>query len=188
MLTFDDASHTYFWQGKTVPGVTSILSTLHNFDGVPPEILGLAQARGTAVHLACEYHDRGVLDESSLDESIVGYVEAWKLFLAEMCPTWTHIEARCFHPALRYAGTVDRVGVIRAKEYVLDIKTSVASHNVWGVQTAAYAQALAKPNAHRATVQLRSDGTYRFIEWPSKSDWPVFVSLLTIRNFLEVQK
>lgn len=185
MLTFDDASHTYFWNGKRVPGVTSILQALHNFNGVPADVLEAAQDRGTAVHLCCEYLDKGVLDEGSIDPAIAGYVDAWRLFTAEMRPQWTHIEQQVYHPVMRYAGTVDRVGVLNGKEYVLDIKTSIASHPVWGLQTAAYANAMDKKCALRATVQLRSDGTYRLIEWSDASDWPTFVSLITINNFLE---
>lgn len=192
MLTFDEAAHKYFWNGKPVPGVTSILQTLHNFDGVPPEILGLAQARGTAVHLACEYHDKGILDESSIDPAIAGYLAGWKKFCAEMRPQWSLIESTCYHAMLRYAGTLDRFGVIHAlsdtDEFTLDIKTGIASHPVWGTQTAAYSNAINKPKARRATVQLRDDGTYRFLEWKSASDWPVFVALITIRNFLEQHK
>ena len=188
MLTFDEATHTYCWDGKRVPGVTTILQALHNFDGVPAGLLAIAQERGTAVHLACEYLDQGMLDEDSIDPAIAGYVNAWRLFTAELTPIWSHIEARCFHKVMRYAGTVDRVGIINGKEYVLDIKTSIASHAVWGLQTAAYAHALEKERAFRATVQLRIDGTYRLIEWDDKSDWPTFISLITINNFLEKHK
>lgn len=188
MLTFDEAEHRYFWHGTPVPGVTTVLKALHNFDGVPEAILSAAAERGTAVHLCCEYLDQGILDEASIDPAISGYVDAWRLFCTEMLPVWSHIEARCYHQALRFAGTVDRVGIINGIEYVLDIKTSVASHPVWGVQTAAYANALNKANARRATVQLRKDGTYRMIEWAERSDWSVFVSLITINNFLEQHK
>ncbi len=188
MLTFDDATHTYFWNGKQVPGVTSVLSPLSNFKGVPKHILEAAGERGTAVHLCCEYDDKGILDEASIDPAIAGYVQAWRKFRSEMQPEWTHIEHQCYHEALRYAGTLDRAGLIRGQRYVLDIKTSAAASRLWGVQIAAYANAIKMPDALRASVQLRPDGTYRFIEWADRSDWSVFVSLLTINNFLEQSK
>ncbi len=188
LLEFDEPTHTYTFKGKRVPSVTQILGTLHNFDGVPEGILVAAQERGTAVHLACEFDDHGDLDESSVDDKIVGYLAAWRKFRTEMRPSWLQIEARCFHPALHYAGTVDRVCLIDGVEWVIDIKTSIASHAIWGLQTAAYAQALNMANAKRGTVQLRNDGTYRLIEWAKKSDWATFVSLLTITNFLENNK
>jgi hypothetical protein len=188
MLTFDEIEHRYYWQGKPVPGVTSVLSALHNFDGVPEEILKPAQDRGTAVHLACEYDDKGILDDASIDERISGYVQAWRQFRSDNATEWTHIEHQCFHSVLRYAGTLDRAGTINGEKWLIDIKTSVQSHPVWGVQTAAYSNAANLTDHKRGTIQLRSDGTYRFHEWKSASDWPVFVSLLTVNNFLEKNK
>lgn len=185
MLTFDPIKHEYFWDGKRVPGVTSLLKALHNFDHVPAGVLEAASERGTAVHLACEYLDKGMLDEDSLDPAIIGYVNAWRKFVAEKLPVWTAIEQSFYSPTLRYAGTLDREGVIDGEEWTLDIKTAVASHPVWGIQTAAYAHGRGKPKSRRGTVQLRADGTYRFVEWKSSTDWPVFVSLITITSFLE---
>lgn len=184
MLTFDDGSHKYFWNGKHVPNVTSILEILHNFDSVPADVLQAASERGTAVHLACEYWDRGILDESTVDESIVGYLEGWKSFLKDTNPQWSMIEAQFYSEAFGYAGTLDRKGQIFGCEATLDIKTSVASHPVWGVQTAAYSNGLKSPKDKRFTVQLRDNGTYRLNEWKDSTDWSVFVSLLTVNNFL----
>lgn len=188
MLAFDEATHTYQWDGKRVPGVTSILRALHNFDGVSAAVLEAAAERGTAVHLACEYLDKEILDEDSIDPAIAGYVDAWRLFMAEKQPTWRHIETQCYHSLYRYAGTLDRAGEMDGDEWIVDIKTSAASHPIWGVQTAAYAHAIEKPKARRGTVQLRANGTYRLIEWKASTDWPVFASLLTITSFLEQHK
>jgi len=188
MLTFDEATHTYYWHGKRVPGVTGLLKTLHNFDGVPTDVLEAASQRGTAVHLACEYLDKGILDEDSVDPAIAGYVNGWRLFMAEKKPAWSAIEQMFYHPALAYAGTLDREGLMEGDEWTLDIKTAAASHPVWGIQTAAYANGRGKPKSRRGTVQLRADGTYRLIEWKASTDWPVFVSLITITSFLEQHK
>ena len=188
MLQFDEVQHAYSWNGKPVPGVTSLLKHLHSFEGIPAHILAAACERGTAVHLATEYDDLGVLDEASIDPAIVGYVQAWRRFRAEKQTVWSHVEHQCFHPLLRYAGTLDRAGTVDGDQWVLDIKTAVASHPVWGVQTAAYANAMQMPAARRGTVQLRADGTYRLVEWKDSTDWSVFVSLLTINNFVEKNK
>ncbi len=188
MLQFDEINHAYSYDGRRVPGVTSVLSALHKFDGVSADVLAAAAERGTAVHLACELLDLGDLDEESVDPAIAGYVNGWRLFMAEKAPVWDRIEAKCFHKIHRYAGTLDRAGVMDGDEWIVDIKTAAASHPVWGVQTAAYANALDKPKARRGTVQLRPDGKYRLIEWKDRTDWPVFASLLTINSFLETCK
>lgn len=185
MLTFDEAAHEYRLGGARLPSVTQLLQQLHSFAGVPAAVLAAAAERGTAVHKACELLDLDDLDESTVDSSLVGYVEAWKAFMRDKTPNWRHIELIAHHQTLRYAGMLDRFGEIDGDEWVVDIKTSATDHPVWGIQTAAYAHLLNKPNARRATVQLRPNGTYRFKPWTDPTDWPVFVSLVTLNSWKE---
>jgi hypothetical protein len=69
---------------------------------------------------------------------------------------------------------------------VVDIKKMLRLGPVIGVQLAAY-QELCRVNGHdvqaRYGLGLRADGTYRLVPFNDKSDWPVFLSLLTLRNF-----
>ena len=123
-LEFDEPSHTYRLNGITVPSVTTILKPLSGLDKVPSAILEKAAAYGTAVHYATELYDRAELDEASLPDEFRNAMDAYKGFLLEHDPEWIAIECRTFHPALMYAGTVDRVCKIDGKTYVLDIKTS----------------------------------------------------------------
>lgn len=184
VLTFDNARHEYRLDGAVIPGVTRLLWHLHSFAGVSREVLDAASERGTAVHIACQLWDEDNLDGASVDQAIAGYVEAWKQFTRDFSPNWRHIETRGFHPTLRYAGTVDRAGVIDGRMTVLDIKTG-APHPVWGIQTAAYAQMLGMPSARRATVKLNDDGTYRLRPWNDPTDWPAFCSLVTLNSWKE---
>ena len=46
MLTFDEPSHTYRWQGQVVRSVTQYLERLHSFAGVPVDVLEAAKKRG----------------------------------------------------------------------------------------------------------------------------------------------
>lgn len=190
-LSFDSDLHEYRFGGVVVPGVTSLLQQLHSFAGVPMEVMDRARDRGTDVHLATELFDLGELDEAHLaaeDPEVMGYVRGWKCFVRDCAPNWSAIEAKVYHPIFRYAGTLDRNGDFdfdgqRVLDAQVDIKTSAASHPVWGVQTAAYSNAQGKPKQRRFTVQLRPEGTYRILEWPSPDDWPVFVSLVTLNSW-----
>lgn len=182
-LTFDADSHTYRVGGQVVPSVTQLLEKLHSFAGVPRDVLAAAAERGTAVHIACEYHDTGGVDEESIDPAIRGYVAAYLRFLGDVRPKWMAVEQRVFHRPLRYAGTLDRAGQIDGRPWIVDLKTGATSHPVWGMQTAAYAQAAGMPTANRGTVQLAADGTYRFREWKDPTDWPAFASLVTLHNW-----
>lgn len=193
-LTFDEPSHVYRWNGKVVPSVTQVLGALYSFADVPIDVLEAARERGTDVHLACQLDDEGDLNEATITEEVAPYLKAWRKFKHDCRPSFGAIEKPVYNAARRYAGTPDRddvcfrFGAEMVTGAQIDIKTSLASHVCWGVQTAAYSNALGKPQQPRFTVQLRPDGDYRLLEWTDPADWPVFVSLLTLRTFKERHK
>lgn len=187
MLTFDDATHTYRHGEKVVPSVTQCLSKLHDFGMVPKDVLEAACLRGSYVHTLTEYHDQGDLDPSSIGEYL-GYLDAWIQFCADRKAVWSGIEIRGYSERYGFAGTWDRHGTLNGAKFVVDVKTSAAPHKVWGMQTSAYRQLLAEQDpawvlARRATVQLRADGTYKFIEWSDPADWTAFLSLVNLINW-----
>lgn len=191
MLTFDEATHTYRWNGQRVPSVTSLLRPIHDWSKVPPEILRAAQARGTYVHRMTELYDLGELDEERNAQVAgglyVGYLRAWKAFLTDFSPTWGEIE-KMDYSRLGYAGTWDRWGQLNGRytgRWLVDIKTGAEASRAWGVQMAAYRQIRmeADPSSAtdgRATVQLASDGTYEFVPWTDPDDWACFRGLLDV--------
>jgi hypothetical protein len=184
-LTFDEASHTYRFNGELVPGVTSILQPLSDFSFVDPDVLAAASAFGTAVHRACELDDLGELDEESLDDALVPYLSAWRRFCTDHAAEWTMVEGKVFHPSLRYAGTLDRYGKLQGKPWVVDIKTSTSLMPSVGPQLAAYKNAIPSvpPLTGRMAVQLKADGNYVAKSYTDRSDWPLFCSLLTLRQW-----
>jgi len=188
LLEFDQEHHRYLYDGVSVPSVTQVLRELHPFAGVSPDVLEAAAERGTHVHQACWYFDEADLDEDELTPKVRGYLQGWKRFTLDADPIWSAIEKPLFHPLLRYAGTPDRFGelTIKGRHIPLaqvDIKTGLDAHPCWGVQTMAYNHAAGCPDAPRFTVQLREDGTYRLLQWEDAQDWPVFVSLTTLRTW-----
>lgn len=184
VLTFDAASHTYHANGQPVPGVTSILAPLTNYGAVPAAVLDAAADFGKAVHMACEYHDNRLLDEETLDSALVPYLSGWRKFCADYAVEWEWIERPVYHSTLRYAGTPDRIGKVHGVRAVVDIKTTAALYPSVGPQLAAYAQASGLPPiATRIAVQLKADGTYTAQRYADPNDWPVFCSLLTLRNW-----
>jgi hypothetical protein len=188
MLTFVDETHTYRWNGEVKPSVTAILSRLHDFGMVPADVLAAACERGTAVHQICEYHDLGDLDPGSVAPAYAGYLRAWVNFTKDHRAKWSGIEVQGYSERFGFAGTMDRCGTVMGTDYIVDIKTSAQPHRVWGMQTAAYRQIRASQDpkwllARRATVQLRADGSYKFLPWDSPSDWPAFMALITLSNW-----
>lgn len=181
----DEATHTYWLDGQKVPGVTSILAPLCNFDFVRPDVLKAAAAFGTAVHLACELDDLNDLDTDALDPALLPYVQGWRKFSADHAVKWELIEDLVYHPALRYAGKLDRYGLVKGEPTVVDIKSTAQLYPSVGPQLAAYQKAI--PGAplltKRLAVQLKPDGTYTAKPYTSPLDWPLFASLVTLRSW-----
>lgn len=184
-LTFDQVSHTYKLDGRPIPGVTSILQPLTDFSFVNGGVLAAAQQFGTAVHLACELWDKRTLDEDALDPALVPYLEGWKLFSKEHEVSWRRVEARVYSEQHWYAGTLDREGLVDGKPAVVDIKSGSALYPATGPQLAAYKNAVPgiSPLCKRFAVRLKEDGKYVLKEYTDRDDWPLFLSLLTLRNW-----
>lgn len=183
VLTFDEATHTYRFGGNVVPGVTSVLSPLTDFSRVPPHVLEAASNFGKAVHMACELDDLGALDEAALDPALVPYLQGWRKFSRDYAVEWTLIEEPVYHATMNYAGTPDRFGNVKGEFTVVDIKSTAQLYPSVGPQLSAYANAKGTPFAKRLAVQLKADGTYVAKPYTDPTDWPVFASLLTLRNW-----
>ena len=132
-------------------------ATVVDLSMVDPDVLMAAQRLGTAVHLACEFDDKGTLDEESVSDPVRPYLEAYRKFKAECRPAWILVEHRVFHPLMQYAGTLDREGGLMGKACVLDIKSGI-EHFSTGMQTSAYAEALNAMTGER--VRRRRFGLY----------------------------
>jgi hypothetical protein len=188
-LEFDAATHTYRLDGQVIPNVTSILQSsglLGDYTMIQPDVLEAAARRGTAVHFALELLDHGELDRASIDPALEGYVAAYERFLVESRFIPAHIEHRVFHGIHRYAGTLDRTGLLAETMTVLDIKTGpiLPGH---ALQLAAYANCLKMPRRfRRIALQLCGDGTYRAHEFPlgqMSHDIELFVAALSCYRF-----
>lgn len=187
-LLFDPVEHAYTVQGRRVPSVTQTLAPLVDYSMVPKDTLERARLLGQAVHRMTELYDQDDLDIDDLADELVPYLTAWIKFRAETGFVPETIEKRLYHPTLRYAGTPDRSGLIRRRRAVIDIKKMLTLGPVIGIQLAAYEQLFEKNGTHiedRYALGLRADGTYRLHPYTDKGDWPVFLSLLTIRNWKE---
>jgi len=187
-LFFDPVEHAYTVSGRRLPSVTQTLAPLIDYSMVPKETLERARLLGQAVHRMTELYDLDDLDMDALDDELKPYLTAWIKFRAETGFVPETIEKRLYHPTLRFAGTPDRSGLISGRRAVVDVKKMLTLGPVIGIQLAAY-QELYRVNGvtieDRYALGLRADGTYRLQPFTDKGDWPVFLSLLTIRNWTE---
>lgn len=201
MLDFDPVSHSFTLDGLPIPNVTRVLAPLQetNFGY---QVVEEARRRGAAVHAATEQRDRqrqGGLDLlgvdktwDPLDPTVVPYLVAWEKFLDDTGFEMHAIEELVFSRRHRYAGILDRLGVLNGKRVVIDIKATAAISPVMGIQLAAYQAAAneGRPKAEqypkRFVCQLRNDTSYRLQEFRDRADLTVFRALLTIHQWKEL--
>lgn len=187
----DQATHTYRLDGRVVPSVTQVLGPLNDYSMVPHDVLEAARVFGQHVHEACDLLDRGELDWSALDPSLVPYVEAWSNFLATSGAVVIASEQPVYHAKLGYAGTPDKVLAWgKRKTFVIpDIKSTAIVPPTVGPQTAAYARAYQSMYGGREParycIQLREDGTFRTFPRTDPADWTYFLSALNCHKFRE---
>lgn len=197
MLTFDEPSHTYCWDGNRVPHVTGVLAPLTDYSMVPPATLELARQKGVAVHKMCEQWAKGELDYGKLPEWMFPVLDWWLQFVNDTGFVFIASERKVFHPMYRYAGTLDfRCLLPKTKlqgEGILDVKRSFMAGGAIGLQTAAYGAAddTQAPRSNRinwrAALRLREDAPPRLQIYEDRNDFNVFLAALTLHNWKRMQ-
>jgi hypothetical protein len=179
-IKFDEERHKYTNDGINIPSVTTILGAvgLPDLSAIPVTALQWKAELGTMVHLATELDDLGELDDGSLDDRIVPFLEAYRRFKSESGFEIIDMEKVVYDPTLKYAGKLDRFGILNGKRTLLDIKTGVFDPLSVGPQTAAYAKSYGKCN--RYALQLKDDGTYKLHRLNNQNDFNIFLSALNI--------
>lgn len=185
-----DESHVYRVNGVIVPGVTTVLSQIDTYEGIPESTLEYASERGQAVHRATQLWDEDDLDLATVDPIIKPYLDAWVQFRGDTGFVVTAAEQIVYSERHRYCGTLDRQGLLDGEPCVVDIKAVAVVSPVTALQTAAYCEAARTDRrlkgARRAAVQLRRDGTYRWTEYDQGTDLSVFLSLLQLWNWRKI--
>lgn len=181
-LIYSDADHTYRLDGVLLPSVTQTLEAA----AIIPPYTGdpWYGDRGTAVHTATWLDDQGLLDESTVDQRIVGHVDAWRKYRRDSGFTPVGGETPLHHPLFRYAGTPDRWDA----SLLTDIKTGrEASWHI--LQRAAYRELLKRSGVkirRDCCVYLSADGRYTASKTSSTPhDLSVFLSALTLIKWKE---
>jgi hypothetical protein len=177
MITYDSEGRAYF-NGERVPRTTEICALLapRGFDPGP-----YYKHKGTLIHRITEWEDSGELDESTVDPSLQGYLDAYRRFKEENSFRIISREYKFFHPKYRYCGRVDIYGYFYTREWnwTVDIKSG-QPHESDLLQSPAYLFGM-KADGHSASrcgdLYLRENGTYRFEE--VKSPTEKFLRFLT---------
>ena len=148
--------HRYICDGAEVPGFTHIAQTMGLVKYFNTDSFYLE--RGSAIHLATAYMDRGILNLDSVDPRIMGFLQAYQQFNGDHAwDQWEHIEEPLFHPTYRYCGCPDRW----SDKCLLDIKGVQG----YPIQLEAYAELLRAngydPGRQGYMLHLKEDGKYK---------------------------
>lgn len=185
-VIFEPVEHKYFDDsGREYPSVTKILS---HFKMTPDfDRFGNDASRdtGTAVHSWLEIFDNGKLSEYPHEPSAEPYINTYRKFLKEFNPQWELIETPLISNVWGFAGTPDRVGLIKGIRWGIDLKTG-SPHPSHELQTAGY-DVLTEENLKiktkkRASLYLTPDD-FRLVEHKNRSDRSIFIGLVNAYNF-----
>jgi hypothetical protein len=168
-LIFKAKKHEYYTKdGKKIPSVSEMISCLSNlvYGDVDEFVLQRAAEKGTEIHeLTLELDTMG---EVYVPGELSGYVQAYAQFLKDHDVKWVMAETAMKDNDDRFAGTIDRYGVVDGIPTLLDIKTS---SKITGKNMTVYE---AQMNFYRSMVEghikypvnqmfvlhLKSDGSY----------------------------
>jgi len=188
-LRLDKKTHTYYLDGRPIPGVTGILEAegITDFSMVPEVRLEASKLFGTATHVATHLYDLGILDWATVSPPIIPYLNGWIKFLKDYnIKKHEHIEKIIYSRIWNFAGTLDRINRPNNKLTVIDLKTptSVSPGNF--LQTGAYKIGYEEMTGERIKqrwiVQLKPEG-YKIHPCTATSDESVFKALALTHNW-----
>lgn len=154
-ITFVDGRYYTDADGNHYPSATTILEAfpkpyallqwMKEAGNKADEIRDAAGRRGSVVHHLTEQYDLGHevsllgpngQPQYSLEEW--GMLEKYIDFVTRFNPKYEAIEKTIVSKRLGFAGTIDRVGVIDGKRYIIDIKSSNGIYDTYWLQLAGY--------------------------------------------------
>ena len=178
--TFDKETHTYTIGGRVAPGNTEILTDV-----------GLRESffdkewyadKGSKIHLACHFHNKGTLKWESVDPLIYGYVEGYIKFKRECNVKVLESEYRVFHERFIYGTTIDSIDELElmGKRFsaIVEIKSGQPQPSDQ-IQTAGQQMAYDSSNCtysalRRFVLYLNQNGTYKLVECRDTDDYVIF--------------
>jgi hypothetical protein len=203
VCTFQEDGHRYFIDGVEALSVTKVLEMAGlgvDYARVPFHILERAKIRGQYVDEACDLLDGCRLDETSLDPTLVPYVEAYRACRrSEPFTPCAPAGASSFQHVvwskrLGLAGKLDRTGVWSGARFVADLKATRLVSWTYGIQIALYVVLLllddgvelgkpmerAFPSVRRKVIQLKDDGTYQIAHYDDPEDLTTAIAALHV--------
>lgn len=183
-LLFFDVDHRYTLDGEELPSVSELCRFLSReiYGTVAQYTLDRAADRGTAVHRICQALD--LYGKADVPDDLLSYVQAYVQFRKDHDVKWDSVEKAMHHPEQRYAGTLDRIGMVDGKRCIVDLKTSYQVQKPLAIAQLNLYRRMAEYHGERIEelkiLHLKKDGTYRLIDVEISDNVPG--ALLTLHN------
>lgn len=190
LLTFEPEGHTYELDGEELPSVSELTRFISReiYADVAQFTLDQAAERGTNVHRATEALDK--FGDCEVSDDILPYVEAYVAFRGEHECEWQKIEWASYDPERKFAGTLDRVGMVDGHLTVLDVKTTYTIHKPSVTAQLSLYRMICNANGIEpeklAVLQLKKDGTYKLVYIDYRED--VANACLTLHRLMEKKR
>lgn len=166
-LIFNAEAHTYHVGHTRLHSVSEICKFAFpdSYGEIPEKMKSFYFSRGTAVHKLCEDVENGLDGQFIYDPEVEKYRAGHAKWLKDtgFKALPGGIEMRVKNLDLGYAGTVDRLGTVGQRIWLVDLKTSSVRDQPTALQLALYLLAIPgyKFNeVERFGVALKKDGTY----------------------------
>lgn len=186
-LLFFDQGHKYTLDGEELPSVSELCRFLSReiYGTVAQYTLDAAADRGTRVHKLCEALD--LYGKADVQDDLLPYLQAYLQFRKDHTVQWEKIETAFHHPTDRYAGTIDRYGLLDGTHALVDFKTNytvqkplcAASLNLYRRML----EANCLPVDKLYILHLRKDATYQLLPYDLDDALPD--ALLTLHRTLQ---
>lgn len=196
LLHFDPVEHEYRLHDEKTPAswgrrLLSVTQALQACNLVDDDwYTEQSRQRGRFVHKAVMLEEQGRLDESTIDERLLGYIGAYRAFKRDVplgpCE-W--LEQPLADPVLGFAGTPDQVRPVRDVLTLLDLKSG-APHPTHALQTSGYVHLLTVHNPDwrflpRAALYLRKNGAYQLVPHENRNDIKIFKAAVVVAQWKE---
>lgn len=173
VFTYIPEKHEYLRNGVPILGLTRILKlngVYEDLMALPEDVVKEAGIRGDAAHKACEYHDKGTLDEASVHEKVMPYLTSYRLWMEHAGFTPVEIETIHYSAKWNYGCRLDRAFADRkSKLWIVDLKATHKVNTLAGrLQTAGQAIAFEEETGEkvfsRAVLHLSKEGKIAQLE------------------------
>ena len=194
MLREED--HTYWLDGKLIPGVTTIIKDLTDYSIIPPIILETARQKGNAVHAMINLWATDNLGErADQPDWLQPCYDEMLRFIDDSGLKIIASEKLVYHPQYKYAGTLDIRCTMRGKNGIgiIDAKRSFFAGAAIGLQLAGYQGAEninidQEPVLWRAALKINEKSAYRLEPYDDRNDWTTFLACLVRYNWVKAHQ